>query len=150
MRRWPSMACDVVDAAIVQAGFVTNGVNAVATRMVIRQYFRNRAQADAGRFDERTGRFRGREQAGVIMGAKFWSVRLLKVFLGVFLVLMLVEILKGHGVGNAVYFALLWAFVSTLVFALVRLYYLRRGQHCELCGDTPESQGADRSPPRSD
>lgn len=32
----------------------------------------------------------------------------------------------------------IWAGVSAAVFVTARRYYLRKGRHCELCGDTPE------------
>ena len=80
------------------------------------------------------------------MGAKFWLLRFLKVFAGIFLILLLVELAKGHGADKALLFAFAWSLLSTSVFVLARLYQSRRGRHCELCGDTPELEDANEKP----
>ncbi|GAA5137195.1 hypothetical protein GCM10025767_17550 [Thalassotalea piscium] len=74
------------------------------------------------------------------MGIKFWVVRSIKVFLSIFVILIIIEQLKGHDIQNAVMFSLLWSFLSTLVFISSRVYQSRKGVVCTLCNDTPEQK----------
>jgi hypothetical protein len=42
--------------------------------------------------------------------------------------------------GRAASESALWATVASLIFIVTRIYRSRKGQHCELCGDTPGGQ----------
>ncbi|MBU2883002.1 hypothetical protein KO525_18610 [Psychrosphaera sp. B3R10] len=71
------------------------------------------------------------------MGIKFWFKRAAMVFSIVSMLLLLVELAKGHVFEQAILFALTWGAVSTAIFIGTRLYYTRKGVHCELCNDLP-------------
>jgi len=71
------------------------------------------------------------------MGFKFWFVRALKVFLGVAVLLFIVELLKEHSVQESLIFALTWSFITTAIFIGSRLYQSRKGVECALCNDIP-------------
>lgn len=73
------------------------------------------------------------------MGTTFWVVRAGKVFTGIYLVLLVVELLKGSTLAQALLFALSWSVISTSIFISSRLYYTRKGQPCALCNDTSET-----------
>ncbi|HET8901312.1 MAG TPA: hypothetical protein VFM84_05165 [Holophagaceae bacterium] len=72
------------------------------------------------------------------MGARFWIRRSFLVLTGIFLVLLLVERLKGHPWRGALAFSGLWALISASIFIGTRLYYSSKGEACPLCKDTPE------------
>lgn len=72
------------------------------------------------------------------MGAWFWIKRFFLVYVGVSLVLLLSERIKGHGWRGALTFSALWAVITTTVFIATRMYYSRRGVACPVCQDTPE------------
>jgi hypothetical protein len=69
---------------------------------------------------------------------RFWIVRTVKVFSGVFLLLALGGLLKGRPPVEASVFAAGWSAVSTAIFIVSRYHQARRGQACALCRDTPE------------
>lgn len=70
------------------------------------------------------------------MGTQFWIKRTLVVFISVFAILFVVEILKGHSLMDSLLFSLLWSALSTATFIATRLYYSRKGVDCALCQDT--------------
>ena len=72
------------------------------------------------------------------MGARFWIRRAFVMYAGIFLVLVLVERMKGHGWRAALGFSGLWALISMSIFIGTRLHYASKGQACPLCKDTPE------------
>ena len=74
------------------------------------------------------------------MRFKFWLKRFLQVFLVAFAILTASEMLKHHGLGNALQFAALWAFLSTSIFIGVRIYYTSKGKNCPMCNDLPQTQ----------
>lgn len=75
------------------------------------------------------------------MSTGFWIRRFGVVFLGAFAVIALAQWLKGHPAGYALRQGAIWGFISSSVFVAARVYHSRRGQHCELCRDTPEMRG---------
>ncbi len=75
---------------------------------------------------------------GVKMGIKFWLKRTATVFLCVLVILVIVELLKGHTLFESVIFALLWSTISTTIFIATRLYYSRKGVACDLCNDNAD------------
>jgi len=72
------------------------------------------------------------------MSLAFWIKRFLVVFTGAFGVLVAVALLRGRGWERATAESALWAGIATVVFTATRVYRSRRGEHCELCGDTPD------------
>ncbi len=79
------------------------------------------------------------------MGIAFWVRRFVVVFAGAFVVIATAQGLKGHPKAQAAGVGLVWAAVSATVFVASRIVQSRRGQHCELCRDTPQMQ----KPPRA-
>jgi len=75
------------------------------------------------------------------MGFEFWFVRAVKVYLGVAVLLFIIRLLKDNSILESFTFAILWAFVSTVIFIGSRVYHSRKGVKCALCNDTPESGG---------
>jgi len=71
------------------------------------------------------------------MGIRFWLLRFVKVFAGVFIVLFVIHLIKGNEILESFYFAVLWAFLSTSVFVGSRVYQSKKGIACELCNDIP-------------
>ena len=73
------------------------------------------------------------------MGYKFWIIRSLKVFIGISVLLFVVQLLKQHSIVDSIIFAFIWSFLSTSVFIGSRFYQSRKGIECSLCDDTPDS-----------
>lgn len=65
--------------------------------------------------------------------------RFLVVLLGAFVIIGVVQLLKGHDVAYSVTQAAIWSTISALVFTVGRFFQARRGQHCAICKDTPET-----------
>ena len=78
------------------------------------------------------------------MGYKFWIIRSLKVFIGISVLLFVVQLLKQHSFVDSIIFAFIWSFLSTSVFIGSRVYQSRKGLECTLCDDTPDS--GDKTP----
>ena len=74
------------------------------------------------------------------MGYKFWIVRALKIFTGVSIVLLVVQLLKQHSIEDSIIFAVIWSFLTTLVFIVSRVYQSSKGVECALCNDTVSSK----------
>ena len=72
------------------------------------------------------------------MRIAFWIKRTSLVFSVVFVVLLAVELLKGHGLEAGAQFALLWSAISTATFIGTRIFYVIRGKNCPLCNDLPQ------------
>jgi len=80
------------------------------------------------------------------MPLSFWIKRFLTVFLGAFVVLLVVGILKEKAFAVAAKEAALWAGIAATIFLATRIYRSRKGQHCELCGDTPQMREGEACP----
>jgi hypothetical protein len=74
------------------------------------------------------------------MGYRFWVIRTLKVYIGVLIALLVIELLKHHSIENALIFAATWSFISTSLFIGTRLYQSRKGVECLLCNDIANSK----------
>ena len=72
----------------------------------------------------------------------FWIKRSLLVFTIVFIVLTVVELLKGHGLEAGLQFALLWSAIATATFIGTRMFYVSRGMNCPMCNDLPHQPPA--------
>jgi hypothetical protein len=71
------------------------------------------------------------------MRIRFWLTRYLIAFTFAFLLLLGVELLKGHGVNAGSEFALFWGALSAAVFVGTRIYYVSLGKNCPMCNDLP-------------
>ena len=76
------------------------------------------------------------------MGTAFWIRRFVTVFVGAFGLIAASHLVRGRGLEYALVEAGLWAPITACVFTAARLYQSRRGQHCSVCRDTPESRGS--------
>ena len=74
------------------------------------------------------------------MGYKFWIIRALNVFIGMLIILFIVELLKQNSIGDAIVSPFTWSFLATLVFISTRYYQSRKGAECALCNDTVSSK----------
>ena len=73
------------------------------------------------------------------MGYKFWIVRAIKVFIGMLVLLFIVQLLKQEPIEDSIIFAVIWSFLTTSVFIGSRVYQSRKGIECALCNDIPDS-----------
>ncbi len=72
------------------------------------------------------------------MGRSFWIKRFVTVAAVVFVVLMVVELFKGHTPDEALVNSAVWSLIAAAIFVAARIYHSRRGRACALCGDTPD------------
>ncbi len=79
----------------------------------------------------------------------FWVKRSLLVFSAVFVVLVAVELLKGHGLEAGAQFALIWSAIATAVFIGTRIFYVSRGKNCPMCNDLPQRSNDSAAPPHN-
>ena len=80
------------------------------------------------------------------MPPSFWIKRYVIVFLGVFVVLFALGLLKERGLAVATRDSVLWAGITATIFIVTRIYRSRKGQACELCRDTPEMRQGEACP----
>ena len=73
------------------------------------------------------------------MSNGFWVKRFLTVLVGAFIVICAAQLLKGHDLTYSVAQAAIWSILSALVFTVARFFQARRGQHCVICNDTPDT-----------
>ena len=73
------------------------------------------------------------------MGTAFWIRRFLLVFISASAVIAAAQMLKGHTWGYAGFQGMLWAAIASTIFTAARIFQSRRGQHCAICRDTPET-----------
>lgn len=74
------------------------------------------------------------------MGLKFWLKRAVLIYLGLFVIFFVVEMIKQHTVAAGLEFSTTWALITTVVFISARLYQSRRGAHCAMCDDVAVSK----------
>jgi|KBSMisStaDraftv2_1062788.scaffolds.fasta_scaffold06254_11 hypothetical protein len=72
------------------------------------------------------------------MGYVFWIKRFVVAAVAAFAILTLVELLKGHDLASALWFAFGWGVLASALFTGTRIYRSRKGQACAVCNDTPE------------
>jgi len=80
------------------------------------------------------------------MGNRFWLTRFLTVLTGAFIVITVVQLIKGHDRGFALSEGAFWGLIAAAVFTAARMVQSRRGQYCALCADTPDAVAGKRSP----
>jgi hypothetical protein len=85
-------------------------------------------------------------KTSITMPLSFWIKRFMTVFLGAFAVLLVVGILKGRALATAAPESALWAGIAATIFLSTRIYRSRKGQHCELCRDTPQTREGEACP----
>ena len=79
------------------------------------------------------------------MGRAFWIRRYGQVLAIALVVIAIAQYAKGRTLGDALLQGLIWGAASAGIFTASRIYQSRRGQHCALCGDTPEMVAAARA-----
>ncbi|WKD51261.1 hypothetical protein [Microbulbifer spongiae] len=72
------------------------------------------------------------------MPVKKWSVQYAFAIPMTFLMLAGIQYWKGRGLAYAVEFGILWSLASVALFAVIRVYYFRKGMHCTVCNDLPQ------------
>lgn len=72
------------------------------------------------------------------MKLSFSLKRTALVATSVFCVLVAAELLKGHTLRRALVFSLLWSTISTVIFAVTRIYYVRKNIDCPICAEAPK------------
>ncbi len=73
------------------------------------------------------------------MKLSFWIKRFLLVLTGTFALLVGAALLRGRPLHQALTESGAWALIATSIFIAGQVYHSRRGEHCALCGDTPET-----------
>jgi hypothetical protein len=71
------------------------------------------------------------------MPIKKWIVQYLIMLAMVFVILALVQYLKGRGLAYATEFGILWSFITSTIFLGTRMYKYRKHTYCALCNDIP-------------
>ncbi|TBR40563.1 hypothetical protein EYV96_10540 [Dyella terrae] len=74
------------------------------------------------------------------MGWAFWVRRFMGVGLGTLVILTLAQCIKGHDLAESLMHGVIWAPITAAVFVGGRIYQSRRGMHCAICRDTPETR----------
>lgn len=74
------------------------------------------------------------------MGMVFWIKRFFLVMSGAFVVISAAQWLKGHSLEYALTQGAIWGAIAAGIFVSARIYQSRRGVHCALCRDTPETR----------
>lgn len=74
------------------------------------------------------------------MSVWFWVRRFFLVLVGAFAIIATVHLLRGRSLAHAATEAAIWATISALVFVGARSMQARRGVHCAVCRDTPETR----------
>jgi hypothetical protein len=77
------------------------------------------------------------------MPLTFWIKRFLVVYVGIFLGLFMVALLRDRTLARAATDSALWAGISATIFVGARWYHSRKGRSCALCRDTPEVRPGD-------
>ena len=67
---------------------------------------------------------------GTKMGTGFWVKRFLVVAFAAFVILLAVELLKGHDTGAGLRFSATWAAITSAVYLAALLYRLRKASVC--------------------
>lgn len=73
------------------------------------------------------------------MGITFWIKRFLVVAACAFVVIGSAQVFRGRELDDAALHGAMWAVISAAVFTVARFVQSRRGQHCAICKDTPET-----------
>ncbi len=74
------------------------------------------------------------------MSLGFWVRRFFLVLVSSFAIIAGVHLLRGRSLIHAATEAAIWATISALVFVVARSMQARRGVHCAVCRDTPETR----------
>lgn len=83
------------------------------------------------------------------MKLSFLVRRTLQIFALVFTLLVVIELVEGEALANALSFAAFWGVASAAVFAIVQRIRIRRGGSCEVCegarAEQAEQEEAERA-----
>jgi hypothetical protein len=77
------------------------------------------------------------------MGIGFWVRRFATVLALAFAVIASAQWLKGHDLAYSATQGAIWGAIAATIFTVTRVVRSRRGEHCELCRDTPELRARD-------
>ena len=66
----------------------------------------------------------------------FWIKRFLTVSLLFSVILLAVELIKGHSQETAISNSLIWGLISATIFTATRYYHASKNRACALCRDT--------------
>lgn len=80
------------------------------------------------------------------MSLGFWVRRFFLVLVSSFAIIAGVHLLRGRSLSLAATEGAIWATISALVFVVARSMQARRGVHCAVCRDTPETRDPVRIP----
>lgn len=84
-------------------------------------------------------RFRPIRSTFLNMRPIFWIRRFFLVYLGGFAVLVVAGLIRSRPWEVVLGDSALWAGLAAGLFIATRLYHSRKGRHCALCRDMPES-----------
>ena len=79
------------------------------------------------------------------MPIKKWTIQYLIALPALCALFAGVQYLKGHTVGDALEFGLLWSVISVTIFALRRAYNFRQNIACQMCNDLPTNKNENLS-----
>ena len=57
----------------------------------------------------------------------------------IFTLLSGIQYIKGHTISYSVVFGTTWSIISVAIFAIRRLYNVKKNINCQLCNDLPQS-----------
>ncbi|AOS96931.1 hypothetical protein AUP74_01494 [Microbulbifer aggregans] len=69
------------------------------------------------------------------MPIRKWSIQYLVMLLLLFTLFSAVQYLKGRELAYAIEFGVLWAWISSTIFLVVRIRNYRNRVDCQLCND---------------
>lgn len=72
------------------------------------------------------------------MQLSFRVKRTLLVATTMFFVLLVAELIKGHGMRAALIFSVIWSAISAAVFTTATFFSSRKGIACPLCDEAPK------------
>lgn len=72
------------------------------------------------------------------MPVRKWMFQYLMMLLTLSALFSGVQYLKGRGLEYALEFGVLWAFISSTIFLVVRIRNYKNRVACQLCNDLPE------------
>jgi hypothetical protein len=80
------------------------------------------------------------------MPIRKWILQYAAMLAVLFVILALIQYLKGRDIGYSMEFGILWAFLAATMYLGTRIYYYRKNIYCAVCNDLPEpGNGDDKS-----
>ncbi len=69
------------------------------------------------------------------MNVKYWITKAIKVFLSIFVVLLIIYIFDDYEIFDAFGAALFWSLLTTVAFIGSQIYKVKKGLACNVCDD---------------